>query len=60
MTTNRRRVLQLVEEVAFTRLDIKLAHRLVAFAQGSPSTKITHQQLAAELGTARSHRPSAS
>ena len=46
-------LLQLVEEVAFTRLDIKLAHRLIALAQGSPSTKITHQQLAAELGTAR-------
>lgn len=43
----------LVEEVAFTRLDIKLAHRLISLAQGSASTKITHQQLAAELGTAR-------
>jgi len=46
-------LLQLVDEVAFMRLDVKLAHRLVALTHGTETTKITHQQLAAELGTAR-------
>jgi CRP/FNR family transcriptional regulator, anaerobic regulatory protein len=44
---------QVVEQVAFQRMDIRLAERLVALSGGSDTLKATHQQLAAELGTAR-------
>lgn len=44
---------RLVEEVAFARMDIRLAHKLVELAQGQPTIAVTQQQLAAELGTAR-------
>lgn len=44
----------LVEEVAFGRLDVRLAQRLLAHCTGpEPSVRTTHQDLAAELGTAR-------
>jgi CRP/FNR family transcriptional regulator len=43
----------LVEEVAFGRMDRRLAERLVALADASGHVTLTHQQLAAELGTAR-------
>lgn len=42
-----------IEEVAFQRLDIRLAQKLLDLAQDAESLTITHQQLAAELGTAR-------
>lgn len=44
---------QIVDEVAFGRVDIRLAQRLIALARGADELHITHQQLAAELGTAR-------
>ncbi|PKP85748.1 MAG: Crp/Fnr family transcriptional regulator [Alphaproteobacteria bacterium HGW-Alphaproteobacteria-2] len=44
---------QIVDEVAFGRVDIRLAQRLVTLARGESDLRITHQQLAAELGTAR-------
>lgn len=44
---------RLVEEVAFARMDIRLAHKLVELAHGQSSVAVTQQQLAAELGTAR-------
>lgn len=43
----------IVDEVAFGRVDIRLAQRLVTLARGESELRITHQQLAAELGTAR-------
>ncbi|MGA7799500.1 MAG: Crp/Fnr family transcriptional regulator [Gammaproteobacteria bacterium] len=44
----------LVEEVAFGRLDVRLAQRLLAHARApEPSIRTTHQELATELGTAR-------
>lgn len=43
----------LVEEIAFARMDIRLAHKLVELAHGEASVAVTQQQLAAELGTAR-------
>lgn len=44
----------LVEEVAFGRLDVRLAQRLLAHGNGPErSVRTTHQDLAAELGTAR-------
>ncbi len=41
-----------IEEVAFQRMDIRLAQKLLALRQDDV-VKATHQQLAAELGTAR-------
>ncbi|ROR32672.1 Crp/Fnr family transcriptional regulator [Inmirania thermothiophila] len=43
----------LVEEVAFGRMDRRLAHRLLELAAGGARIEATHQALAAELGTAR-------
>ena len=44
-------LMQLVEEVAFTRLDQRLARLIVA--QDRPVLNVTHQQLADELGSVR-------
>jgi len=44
---------RLIDEVAFQRLDIRLAQRIVELAKGQDVLDVTHQQLAAELGTAR-------
>lgn len=41
-----------IDEVAFQRMDIRLAQKLVVLGQGG-RVQATHQQLAAELGTAR-------
>ncbi len=43
----------MVEEVAFQRLDVRLAQKLVELAGSSPIIDVTHQHLAVELGTAR-------
>jgi CRP/FNR family transcriptional regulator len=42
-----------IEEIAFQRLDIRLAQKLLDLARGAGRIKATHQQMAAELGTAR-------
>lgn len=42
-----------IEEIAFQRLDIRLAQKLVDLSRGADQLRLTHQQLAAELGTAR-------
>lgn len=42
----------IVEEIAFRRMDIRLAQKLLDRAEGD-TVKATHQQMAAELGTAR-------
>jgi CRP/FNR family transcriptional regulator len=44
---------QIIEEVAFSRVDVRLAQRLLALGKESGHIELTHQQLAAELGTAR-------
>jgi len=44
---------QFVEEVAFQRLDVRLAQKLVELAEGRQQINTTHQKLAAELGSAR-------
>ena len=46
-------LLMLIEEVAFGRLDQRLAAWLLHHTGGDGILKITHQDLAAELGTAR-------
>lgn len=42
-----------IEEIAFQRIDIRLAQKLVRLAGEDDVLKATHVQLAAELGTAR-------
>ncbi len=42
-----------IEDVAFQRVDIRLAVKLIELSAGESVVHITHQQLAAELGTAR-------
>lgn len=46
-------LLSLVDEIAFHRLDARLAHKLLELAGASHEVAMTHQQLAVELGTAR-------
>ena len=43
----------IIDEIAFRRLDVRLAGKLVERAAGARRLQITHAQLAAELGTAR-------
>lgn len=42
-----------IEEVAFRRIDIRLAQKLLELVDGEGEVHLTHQQLATELGTAR-------
>ena len=44
---------KLVDEIAFQRMDVRLAHKLLELAGSGDELAITHQQLAVELGTAR-------
>ncbi|MFO1402848.1 MAG: Crp/Fnr family transcriptional regulator [Steroidobacteraceae bacterium] len=46
-------LLLLVQEIAFARLDIRLARRLLELGEPAGALALTHQALAAELGTAR-------
>jgi CRP/FNR family transcriptional regulator len=42
-----------IEEIAFRRMDIRLAQKLLELAGEGAEVRATHQQMAAELGTAR-------
>jgi CRP/FNR family transcriptional regulator len=42
-----------IEEIAFRRMDIRLAQKLIELAGEGAEVRATHQQMAAELGTAR-------
>ena len=44
---------RIIEEIAFARMDIRLAQRLLELAKGGERVLATHQELASELGTAR-------
>jgi CRP/FNR family transcriptional regulator len=44
---------RIIDDIAFQRLDIRLAQKLLELAHGQASVSATQQQLAAELGTAR-------
>jgi CRP/FNR family transcriptional regulator len=44
---------QVIEEIAFRRVDVRLAQKLKALAGPDGAVAATHQALAAELGTAR-------
>ena len=46
-------VMEIVEEVAFQRMDVRLANFLSERAGLSDSVHITHQEIAAELGSSR-------
>lgn len=46
-------LLRVVDDVAFGRIDVRLAARLVSLAGRGTEVTATHQQLASELGTAR-------
>ncbi len=46
-------LLKIIDDVAFSRVDIRLAQRLLELADGEGRVSLTHQQLASELGTAR-------
>lgn len=46
-------VLSLLERVAFIRAECRLADRLLHLCQETPTTQITHADLAAQVGTAR-------
>lgn len=43
----------IIDEIAFRRLDIRLARKLLDLKDGDGAVAATHQELAAELGTAR-------
>lgn len=44
---------KVIDEVAFSRIDIRLAQKLLDLADADGRVALTHQQLASELGTAR-------
>ncbi len=44
---------QVIEDISFLRVDIRLAQSLLALSRGSAEVQATHQRMAAELGTAR-------
>lgn len=44
---------QMIDEVAFQRLDVRLAEKLIELSGGQGVVKTTHQKLSIELGTAR-------
>lgn len=46
-------LMRVVDEVAFGRIDVRLATRLLVLAGDGDEVAVTHQQLATELGTAR-------
>jgi CRP/FNR family transcriptional regulator, anaerobic regulatory protein len=43
----------IIDDVAFSRMDIRLAQKLIELSHGGSSVLATQQQLASELGTAR-------
>lgn len=42
-----------IEEIAFKRMDIRVAQKLIELKRADSTLRLTHQQLAVELGTAR-------
>lgn len=44
---------KLVDEIAFRRMDVRIAHKLIELAGPENTLTMTHQQIATELGTAR-------
>lgn len=44
---------RIIDEVAFSRMDIRVAQKLIELSRGAKQLTVTQQQLASELGTAR-------
>lgn len=44
---------RMIDEVAFQKLDVRLAHKLIALAGDTDTVTTTHQKLSTELGSAR-------
>lgn len=44
---------RMIDEVAFQRLDVRLADKLIRLSDGADKVATTHQKLSVELGTAR-------
>lgn len=44
---------RVIEEIAFQRLDVRLADKLIELSEGDDAVGTTHQKLSVELGTAR-------
>jgi len=44
---------QMIDEVAFQRIDVRLAHKLIELSDNQDTVNTTHQKLSIELGTAR-------
>ncbi len=44
---------QMIDEVAFQRLDVRLADKLISLSNGMEKVDTTHQKLSVELGSAR-------
>ncbi|CFX46696.1 putative transcriptional regulator, Crp/Fnr family [Candidatus Filomicrobium marinum] len=44
---------RIIEEIAFSRMDIRLAHKILELSHGADDVTSTQQQIASELGTAR-------
>jgi CRP/FNR family transcriptional regulator len=43
----------MIDEVAFQKMDVRLADKLIALSDGRETVSTTHQKLSVELGTAR-------
>ena len=43
----------MIDEVAFQKMDVRLADKLIALSDGRKTVSTTHQKLSVELGTAR-------
>lgn len=46
-------LIHVIEDVAFQRIDVRLADKLLELSRGELKIQITHQELATELGSAR-------
>ncbi len=44
---------RVIDEIAFARMDVRLAQKLLQLKNAKGDIEATHQQLAVELGTAR-------
>ena len=44
---------RIIDDIAFSRMDIRIAHKLIELSHGTKQLSLTQQQLASELGTAR-------
>jgi CRP/FNR family transcriptional regulator, anaerobic regulatory protein len=44
---------RIIDDIAFSRMDIRVAHKLIELSRGTKQLSLTQQQLASELGTAR-------